>query len=230
MFIYHRKSNISVKEMVAFSTMLFNPTLTLIVSIIFFFSSLVVLNVWPILFSLLWLWFVIIFTRMGISHYLGEQYLTSPAEGKIYNINTVNIDGKEYIQITIILRYHNIHSQHYPISGVIYSVEHRPGKFDFILDGSKGVNNEKIITAIESNAWDRVKVVQIAGKIIRTITNLSKPARRVTQGHLMGSIFMGSRVDVYFKKSLHAKILVAEGQKVNIGDILAKKNKNQLQY
>lgn len=209
--------------MVAFSTMLFDPTLTLIIPIIFFFSSLVVLNVWPVLFSLLWLWSMIFFTRMGVSHYLGEQYLTSPAEGKIDNINTVYIDTEEYIQIIIILGYHNIHSQHYPISGMISSVEHRPGKFDFILGGSKGSNNEKIITTIKSKEWDRIKVVQIAGKIFRTITNRSKPKTRVTQGHLMGSIFMGSRVDVYFKKSLNTKLLVAAGQKIKIGDILAKK-------
>lgn len=208
--------------MIAFSTLLFDPTMTLIVPIIFFFVSLVVLNVWPILLSLIWLWIMIYVTRIGISKYRGGNVLTSPAEGFISDIKTVSIDGVDFTHIVIILKIHNIHSQHYPTSGIITSVEHRPGKFDFILDGKKGPNNEKTITNIQSDTWDEIKVVQIAGKFFRTITNLSQPKQRVIQGNLLGSILMGSRVDVYFKKSLNANVVVKPRQKINIGDILAK--------
>jgi phosphatidylserine decarboxylase len=199
--------------------MLFNPVLTLIIPIILFFGSLVILNIWPILFALIWLWTMIYLTRMGISVPISEQVLTSPAEGLIEEIKTT--EGR--VEVLITLNLFNIHSQHYPINGTVVSISHKPGVFDLIWGESKGPNNEKVITIVKNELWGDVHIHQVAGKMFRSISNVNTVHKKVTQGQLMGNIFLGSRVDIMYPKG-KGELLVKEGQEIHIGDVIARLN------
>jgi phosphatidylserine decarboxylase len=112
--------------------------------------------------------------------------IVSPADGKVVDIreNTV----------CIFMNINNVHVNRAPIDGTIVKMEYRKGGFlpAFFKDSMR---NEQNIICIESD-FGLVKMVQIAGTIIRRIDTYFNVGDHVDKGERIGMIRFGSRVDI----------------------------------
>jgi phosphatidylserine decarboxylase len=55
--------------------------------------------------------------------------IVSPADGKVTEVATVEVDGRPRTRISIFLNVFNVHVNRTPIGGIIRQVEYRRGKF-----------------------------------------------------------------------------------------------------
>jgi len=142
---------------------------------------------------------------------LNENYLTSPAEGKILKIYEHN----NLVGISIFLNLHNIHIQYYPCDAIIISQIYSPGTFcpAYIFEKSK--YNERLTTSMYSK-FGNIYVIQYAGQVAKKIVSFHNPNDHVRykQGDPLGLIKFGSRVDLLVPKNIVKKILVAKNENV----------------
>ncbi len=155
---------------------------------------------------------------------LGDDILTSPADGLITNISETKDGKKSYTKVSIFLSVFNVHIQRLPISGEITKVDYFEGKFiNATLDKASEENERLKITIKSSN--NLIHVTQIAGLIARRIICNVKLKDKINQGDRYGIIKFGSRVDIEFPKNYN--LLVSVGQQCIGGEtIIAQEFKN----
>jgi phosphatidylserine decarboxylase len=145
-----------------------------------------------------------------------DNEIICPADGVITNI----IDDKDKVLISITLDVFNIHSQIYPCNGTVVDRIYDLNGVYKIIDGSgKSDKNEKKIHIIQTK-YGIVKVLQIAGFLVRRIVSSDKIPEPVQGGEYLGMIKFGSRVDVEVSKSHSFDLKVKNGDRVYIGDLL----------
>jgi len=155
---------------------------------------------------------------------LGEDILTSPADGLITNISQTKDGKKNYTKVSIFLSVFNVHIQRIPISGEIAKIDYFEGKFINATLDKASEENERLKLTIKSKA-NLIHVTQIAGLIARRIICNVKPKDKANQGDRYGIIKFGSRVDIEFPDSFD--LLVSVGQQCIGGEtIIAQENKN----
>ena len=155
---------------------------------------------------------------------LGEDILTSPADGLITNISQTKDGKKNYTKVSIFLSVFNVHIQRIPISGEITKIDYFEGKFINATLDKASEENERLKLTIKSKA-NSIHVTQIAGLIARRIICNVKPKDKANQGDRYGIIKFGSRVDIEFPDSFD--LLVSVGQQCIGGEtIIAQENKN----
>ena len=155
---------------------------------------------------------------------LGEDILTSPADGLITNISQTKDGKKNYTKVSIFLSVFNVHIQRIPISGEITKIDYFEGKFINATLDKASEENERLKLTIKSKA-NLIHVTQIAGLIARRIICNVKPKDKANQGDRYGIIKFGSRVDLEFPDSFD--LLVSVGQQCIGGEtIIAQENKN----
>lgn len=141
-----------------------------------------------------------------ISHLKG---ITSPAYGIIKKIEVRH----GIIHIIIYLSIFDVHVQYAPCDGkVIDRIYDHTGKYNLAYDLNKSKFNEKVITVISSNDQN-IKVTQIAGFLVRRISNILRIDDKINIGQKIGMIKFGSRVDIEIPAS-GFNIMVAEGDYV----------------
>ena len=156
-----------------------------------------------------------------------ENYLVSPADGKITQIvetngpNELGLEGKKYTRISIFMDVLCCHVNRVPYSGKVEKIFYKPGKYlNATLDKSSEENERNYVQLKNSNGSEIV-IVQIAGMIARRIVCDVKEGGAINQGDRFGMIRFGSRVDLYFQ---NYKLLVKNGQNTVAGEtLLAKK-------
>jgi phosphatidylserine decarboxylase len=143
----------------------------------------------------------------------GEQFVVSPADGKVVQIAEVDepafVRGRA-VRISIFMNVFSVHVNRYPVSGKVAYVNYNAGKFLNAASDKASLENEQMSVGIES-AHGRVLVRQIAGLIARRIVNYAKVGAPAEQGMRMGMIRFGSRVDVF--------VPPASKMRVKLGDI-----------
>ena len=155
---------------------------------------------------------------------LGDDILTSPADGLITNISEIKIGNKKYTKVSIFLSIFNVHIQRIPISGEITKVDYLEGKFINATLDKASEENERLKLTIKSKN-NLIHVTQIAGLIARRIICNVKPKDKINQGDRYGIIKFGSRVDIEFPENFN--LLVSVGQQCIGGEtIIAQENKN----
>jgi len=155
---------------------------------------------------------------------LGEDILTSPADGLITNISQTKDGKKNYTKVSIFLSVFNVHIQRIPISGEITKIDYFEGKFINATLDKASEENERLKLTIKSKA-NLIHVTQIAGLIARRIICNVKPKDKANQGDRYGIIKFGSRVDIEFPDNFD--LLVSVGQQCIGGEtIIAQENKN----
>tara|TARA_B100001109_G_C18816963_1_gene452496 strand:+ start:378 stop:1040 length:663 start_codon:yes stop_codon:yes gene_type:complete len=155
---------------------------------------------------------------------LGDDILTSPADGLITNISEIKIGNKKYTKVSVFLSVFNVHIQRIPISGEITKVDYFEGKFINATLDKASEENERLKLTIKSKN-NLVHVTQIAGLIARRIICNVKPKDKINQGDRYGIIKFGSRVDIEFPENFD--LLVSVGQQCIGGEtIIAQENKN----
>jgi phosphatidylserine decarboxylase len=156
-----------------------------------------------------------------------ENYLVSPADGKITQIIEINgpkelgLEKKKYTRISIFMDVFCCHVNRVPYTGKIDKIFYKPGKYiNATLDKASEENERNYLKLINSNG-DEIIIVQIAGMIARRIVCDVRVGNTINQGDRFGMIRFGSRVDLYFE---NYKLLVCKGQNTVSGEtLLAKK-------
>jgi|SRR5438105_3428681 len=140
--------------------------------------------------------------------------IVAPADGKVTHLGKCQVDGKEYLRISIFLNIFDVHVNRSPIGGVIQNVQYRRGKFLNAMDSACAEQNEQSIVTV---AGDGMIVVfkQIAGLLARRIVFTKSAGDRVKRGERVGMIKFGSRTDLLLPPE--TQVVVAVGKHVKGG-------------
>ena len=157
-----------------------------------------------------------------------ENYLLSPADGKITQImemdgpKELGLEGKKYTRISVFMDVLCCHVNRFPSTGTVDKIFYKAGKFVNATLDKASDDNERNYVKIKNLNGDEVIVVQIAGMIARRIVCDINEGDKLNQGDRFGMIRFGSRVDIYFQ---NYNLLVQKGQNTVAGEtLLAKKN------
>ena len=152
-----------------------------------------------------------------------QNYLTSPADGRISSISEVKgpvelgLDSKQFTRVSIFMNVFDCHVNRSPSNGEIEEIFYKPGKFLNASLDKASEENERNYFKIKDEANENIVVVQIAGLIARRIVTQVEKTQKIKQGERLGMIRFGSRVDIYFSQR---NIMVKVGQNVIAGESL----------
>jgi len=153
-----------------------------------------------------------------------DNYLVSPADGKIILIETVtgprelSLENSSFTKVSVFMNIFNCHVNRIPLSAKVDELFYKPGKFvNASLDKASEGNERNFIKCYDNNKKIFV-LVQIAGLLARRINCEIKVGQELKQGDRIGIIRFGSRVDFYFDTKY--KVLVKTGQTVLAGESL----------
>jgi phosphatidylserine decarboxylase len=142
----------------------------------------------------------------------------APADGKVVVIEETM--ENEYfkdmrLQISIFMSPFNMHSNRYPVSGLIKYVGYHPGKNMVAWHPKSSELNERSTIVIETKEGTEILIRQIAGAVARRIVTYSKVNQDVMQGNELGFIKFGSRVDVFLPVGTDVEIPILQQVKAN---------------
>ena len=152
-----------------------------------------------------------------------ENYLVSPADGKLTQIIEINgpkelgLEGKKYTRISIFMDVLCCHVNRVPYTGIIKKIFYKPGKYINAAFDKASEDNERNYLQLKNSNGEEIIVVQIAGMIARRIVCDVKEGDAISQGEKFGMIRFGSKVDLYFE---NYKLLVRQGQNTVAGETL----------
>ena len=157
-----------------------------------------------------------------------ENYLVSPADGKITQVveiegpKELGLEGKKFTRVSIFMDVLCCHVNRVPYTGKIDQIFYKPGKYiNATLDKASEDNERNYVKLANSNG-EEIILVQIAGMIARRIVCDVKEGDTVNQGDRFGIIRFGSKVDIYFQ---NYNLLVCKGQNTVAGETLLAKKK-----
>jgi len=152
-----------------------------------------------------------------------ENYIVSPADGKITQIIETNgpqelgLEGTKYTRISIFMDVLCCHVNRVPCTGTVAEIFYKPGKYINATLDKASEDNERNYLKLKNSNGDMLIVVQIAGMIARRIVCDVKVGDAIKQGDRFGMIRFGSKVDLYFE---NYNLLVREGQNTVGGETL----------
>lgn len=171
----------------------------------------------PLLLGAFFLWF---FRDPERTIPTGEGLVVSPADGKVTDVSSTQLNGVPCTRISIFLSVVDVHVNRSPINGVIKSAVYKKGQFGNAMAATSADDNEQNIVTMEGEGMT-VVFKQIAGLLARRIVFNHKPGEKLLRGQRVGLIKFGSRTDVIFPQP--AEIAVKLGDRVQGGSsILAK--------
>lgn len=162
--------------------------------------------------------------------------IVSPATGKVIDVLRINekedirvkkgllgvvlsilkdFGGNGYL-ISIFMRVYDNHINRTPIDGKVVSVKHFDGKFRY-AGSLRSLENEKTEIVLDSEAG-RLKLIQIAGYMVRRIETFVKPGDFIKKGSKIGLIRLGSQVTLLVPSGV--SIMVKPGQRVKAGETI----------
>jgi phosphatidylserine decarboxylase len=161
--------------------------------------------------------------------------VVAPADGKVTAVRPANLNGKEYIRLSIFLNVFNVHVNRSPMGGVIRAAKYQEGKFLNAMNEACADLNEQNTVTVEGEEHTLV-FKQIAGLLARRVVFTKKVGDTVDRGERIGLMKFSSRMDVFLEPS--ATIQVRAGDHVKGGSsVLARlstesrqseKSKNQV--
>jgi len=135
--------------------------------------------------------------------------IVSPADGKVTDISSTQLNGRAYTRISIFLNVFDVHVNRSPISGVIKEVIYKRGQFANAMGASSSEANEQNMVTMEGEGMTLV-FKQIAGLLARRIVFAKKAGDQLARGERVGMIKFGSRTDVIFPANIALKIKVGD--------------------
>ena len=152
-----------------------------------------------------------------------ENYLVSPADGKITQIietdgpKELGLEGKKYTRISIFMDIFCCHVNRVPCAGKVTRIFYKSGKYINAKFDKASEDNERNYLQLKNSNGAEIIVVQIAGMIARRIVCDVKEGETISQGEKFGIIRFGSKVDLYFQ---NYNLLVRNGQNTVAGETL----------
>jgi len=110
----------------------------------------------------------------------------------------------------------NVHVNRAPMAGKIELVKHIGGRFISLRRPESEITNERVTTII-NNGYFRIGVVQIASRLVRRVVTYLAEGDTVSIGQRIGSITLGSQVDVAIPDVEGLSINVEPGDTVSAG-------------
>ena len=147
--------------------------------------------------------------------------IIAPADGKIVVLEkTIEHEYFEdtRIQVSIFMSPFNVHVNRYPISGEVKFTKYHPGKFLVAWHPKSSTENERTTSVVENKKTGPILLRQIAGAVAKRIILYAKKGEKCSQGHDMGFIKFGSRVDLFLpldaKMNIKVNDIVKGGQTI----------------
>jgi len=148
----------------------------------------------------------------------GEKTVTSPADGKIMDIQEVQEDrfihGKA-VRVRIFLSLFNVHVNRNPVDGKLVWLQKTGSKYLAAYKPEAADHNVRNYLGIESNG-QKILVVQITGMVARRLVCWAAPGDFLERGERFGLIRFGSCTELYLPTD--AVIKVKTGDKVKGGE------------
>tara|TARA_B100001093_G_scaffold519827_1_gene610769 strand:- start:4512 stop:5162 length:651 start_codon:yes stop_codon:yes gene_type:complete len=152
---------------------------------------------------------------------VNSNQVIAPADGKIVVLEET-IEHEYFkdkrIQVSIFMSPFNVHVNRYPISGEVKFTKYHPGKFLVAWHPKSSTENERTTIVVESEKTGPILLRQIAGAVAKRIVLYAKKGEQCSQGHDMGFIKFGSRVDLFLP--LDAKINIKINDTVKGGQTI----------
>jgi phosphatidylserine decarboxylase len=164
------------------------------------------LSLLPLLPAAFFLWFFRDPERVIPS---GEGLVVSPADGKVTDVSTTQLNGVPSTRISIFLNVFDVHVNRSPISGVVKSAVYKKGAFGNAMTAASAEANEQNIVTMEGEGMT-VVFKQIAGLLARRIVFNHKPGETLARGQRVGLIKFGSRTDVIFPQPAELRVKVGD--------------------
>ena len=151
---------------------------------------------------------------------VGENLIIAPADGTVINI--AEVDENEYFKekvkrVSIFMSVFNVHVNRIPLAGEVEYLDYARGRFKAAFADDAPEVNERTVIGIKSEKG-KLLFKQIAGLIARRIVYRLNTGDKVKSGERFGLIKYGSRVDLYFPRSV--KINVKVKDKVKSGSTI----------
>jgi len=144
----------------------------------------------------------------------GADLVVSPADGKVTDVSSTQLNGVACTRISIFLNVFDVHVNRSPVSGVIKSAVYKKGQFGNAMSSASADDNEQNVVTMEGDGMT-VVFKQIAGLLARRIVFNHKPGEKLARGQRVGMIKFGSRTDVIFPQP--AEVSVKIGDRVKGG-------------
>jgi len=142
-----------------------------------------------------------------------DEAIIAPADGKVVVIEEVHDEeffNDKVKQISIFMSPTNVHINWYPVNGKVTYSKYHPGKFLVAWHPKSSTENERHSVVVESKTFGPILSKQIAGAVARRIVNYAQEDNEVEQGHEMGFIKFGSRVDILIPTSANVQVKLEE--------------------
>jgi len=163
--------------------------------------------------------FLLFFFRLPVRFFEKDPGLVfAPADGKVVVIEETM--ENEYfkdmrLQVSIFMSPFNVHSNRYPVSGVVKYVCYHAGQNMVAWHPKSSELNERSTIVIETHEGTEVMIRQIAGAVARRIVTYAKENSDVHQGDELGFIKFGSRVDIFLPLGTEIEIPILQQVKAN---------------
>jgi len=141
----------------------------------------------------------------------------APADGRVCVIEEVM--ENEYfkdkrLQVSIFMSPLNVHVNRNPVSGVVNYFRYHPGKYLVAWHPKSSTENERT-TVVYDNGSVEILMRQIAGAVAKRIRWYIREGDQVEQGHDMGFIKFGSRVDLFLPLGTQVEVSMNQQVKGN---------------
>jgi phosphatidylserine decarboxylase len=163
--------------------------------------------------------FLLFFFRLPVRFFEKDPGLVfAPADGKVVVIEETM--ENEYfkdmrLQVSIFMSPFNVHSNRYPVSGVVKYVCYHAGQNMVAWHPKSSELNERSTIVIQTHEGTEVMIRQIAGAVARRIVTYAKENSDVHQGDELGFIKFGSRVDIFLPLGTEIEIPILQQVKAN---------------
>lgn len=169
--------------------------------------------------ALLAVWLLVFFRDPARTGTRGDRFVIAPADGRV--VSVAEVDEPLFLKararrISVFMSVFDVHVNRYPVTGRVELVQYHRGKFLHAAAEKASRDNEHASIGI-AGPRGPVLVRQIAGVIARRIVTDHKVGGRAIQGHRLGMIRFGSRVDVFLPVTADPAIKVRVGDRVAAG-------------
>lgn len=137
--------------------------------------------------------------------------------GRIQTI-TADLGSAPCTLVSIFMSPLDVHIQRMPIDGKVIGVAHKNGRFR-VTNSLRAIDNERTETLIETSIG-KVKVIQIAGFLVRRIETFLDTQMEALRGQRLGIIKFGSQVSILFPRRDDIHIKVKKGERVKAGETI----------
>lgn len=147
---------------------------------------------------------------------IGNQLVTSPADGIVQKIELaaappeLGMDDSLRTRISIFLNVFNVHVNRVPTTGIIKKLHYHPGKFFNASLDKASIHNERQSVLMHTLDNQELIFVQIAGLIARRIICDLDEQQTVKGGERFGIIRFGSRMDIYLPHGINPQVIVGQ--------------------